>query len=80
MVHSPTQRGVNSKVPVRLVYIDGLNSWWGNLTVPAALGVPGFTSTPLPYNYIALAFWTYPGSAVDGVGMWANIASNMGPN
>jgi hypothetical protein len=48
--------------------------------VPAALGVPGFTATPLPYNYIVITFWTYPGSAQDASGIWEKIASNMGPN
>ena len=48
--------------------------------MPAALGVPGFTPTPLPFTHVALTFWTYPGNAQDASGMWANIGSNMGPN
>jgi chitinase len=66
--------------PIKFIYINRLTSWWGNLTLPAALAVPGFTATPLPYNYVAVTFWTYPGNAQDASGMWANIGANMGPN
>ncbi len=66
--------------PIKFIYINRLTSWWGNLTLPAALAVPGFTATPLPYNYVAVTFWTYPGSAQDASGMWANLVGNMGPN
>ena len=48
--------------------------------MPAALAVPGFTPTPLPFTHVALTFWTYPGNAQDASGIWANIGSNMGPN
>lgn len=71
----------SSSAPVKLIYINRLTSWWGAQTVPAALGVPGFTTTPLPYNYIVHTFWTYSqggsGSGQDAVGMWANLKGNM---
>lgn len=79
-LHPVSRKKLSTSAPVKLIYIDGLTSWWGNLTVPAALGIPGFTATPLPYTHIALAFWTAPGSAQDAVGMWATIGQNMGPN
>ena len=78
---TPTSRkGLASTTPIKFIYINRLTSWWGNLTLPAALGVPGFTTYPLPYNYVCHTFWTYPGSAQDASGMWANIGGNMGPN
>jgi chitinase len=77
--YSHTKGKASSSVPIRLVYIDGLTSWWGDVTLPAALGVPGYTAPGLPYNYIAHAFWTYPGSAVDAASMWAALANNMNP-
>jgi chitinase len=76
--YSNTQGKASSTVPIRFIYIDGLKSWYGDKAVPAALGVPGYTNSPLPYNYVALAFWLYPGSAVDAAGMWTNLATNMG--
>jgi chitinase len=69
-----------STAPIKFIYINGLTSWWGNLTIPAALAIPGFTKTVLPYNYVCLSFWTYPGSATDAAGIWSSIGSNMGPN
>lgn len=75
-----SKRNNDNPFPIKFIYINRLTSWWGNLTLPAALAVPGFTATPLPYNYVALTFWTYPGSAQDASGMWEKIASNMGPN
>lgn len=79
-VKAVSQRNSNNPFPIKFIYINRLTSWWGNLTLPAALAVPGFTATPLPYNYVALTFWTYPGSAQDASGMWANLVGNMGPN
>ena len=70
----------SSSTPVKFIYINRLTSWYGSLTLPAALAVPGFTPTPLPFTHVALTFWTYPGSAQDASGMWASIGSNMGPN
>lgn len=74
---NPTKKA-SSTVPIKFIYIDGLNSWYGENAIGAALAVPGYTKTPLPYNYVALAFWTYGQGAVDAAGMWANLAANMG--
>jgi hypothetical protein len=80
IIPSYNSKVASSSTPVKFIYINRLTTWWGNLTVPAALAVPGFTATPLPFTHVALTFWTYPGNALDASGMWANIASNMGPN
>lgn len=69
-----------SNVPIRFTYIDGLTAWYGAKAVPAALGVPGFTSNPLPFNYIALSFWTYSRGALDAANMWANLGDRIGDN
>lgn len=76
---NPAKRA-SSTIPIKFAYINRLTSWYGAQSVPKALAVPGFTDTPLPYNYIALTFWTYPNTPLDAAGMWANIAANMGPN
>lgn len=78
--YASTANNASSIMPIRFTYINRLTSWWGAQTVPAALGVPGFTSSPLPFNYIALTFWTYRSGALDAANMWANIGANMGAN
>lgn len=77
--YSHTKGKASSTVPIRFIYINRLTSWWGDVTLPAALGVPGYTAPGLPYNYVALTFWMYPGSVADAVSMWAALANNMNP-
>lgn len=79
-VYNPNKKELAATTAIKFIYIDVPTSWFGNLTVPPALGVPGFATPPHPYNYVCLAFWTYPSAAVDAAGVWANISSKMGVN
>ncbi len=79
-VYNPNKKELAATTPIKFIYIDVPTSWFGNLTVPPALGVPGFATPDHPYNYVCLAFWTYPSAAVDSAGVWANISAKMGPN
>jgi hypothetical protein len=42
----------------------------------AGLGVPGYTTSELPYNYFALSFWLTSGSA-DLAYIWENAGTAM---
>lgn len=64
--------GTTVDYPVRLTYIDKFNSWWPQPAILAGLGVPGYTNGALPYNYVALAFWTASGGPVDAALVWSN--------
>jgi hypothetical protein len=64
--------GTTVDYPVRLTYVDKFNSWWPPAAIAQGLGVPGYTVTTLPYNYICLAFWTYGTGAVDAALVWSN--------
>jgi hypothetical protein len=41
------------------------------------MGVPGYAKVT-PYNYIALAFWTYAGGPLDIVSIWADPIKYFG--
>jgi hypothetical protein len=41
------------------------------------MGVPGYAKST-PYNYVALAFWTYGGGALDIVSIWADPVKYFG--
>lgn len=60
--------------PIKLTYIDRFTSWWPPAAIAEGLAVPGYTQggVTLPFNYIALAFWTYGGGAVDAATVWSN--------
>lgn len=62
----------NSSIPypVYFAYVNRVTSWWGNEFV-AGMGVPGYASASLPYNYYALSFWLSSGPA-DIALAWAN--------
>lgn len=66
--------------PVRLTYIDRFTSWWPPAAIAEALAVPGYTlnNITLPFNYIALAFWTYGGGPVDAALVWSNPLNYIG--
>lgn len=64
--------------PVRLTYIDRFSSWWPQPAILGGLGVPGYTQGTLPFNYIALAFWTLSGPA-DAALVWSNPLYYIGP-
>ena len=63
--------------PVRLVYIDRINQWWPPVKIAEGMGVPGYAKVT-PYNYIALAFWTYAGGPLDIVSIWADPIKYFG--
>lgn len=67
-----TAYGATINYPIRLTYIDRLNQWWPPSAIAQGLGVPGYTTGTLPFNYIALAFWTYGSGAVDAATVWSN--------
>lgn len=79
-VYNPNKKQLASTTPIKFIYIDVPTSWFGELTIPPALGVPGFANPDHPYNYVCLSFWTYPSTPVDSAGVWANISSKMGAN
>mgnify|MGYP001323148856 CR=1 FL=1 len=68
----------NSKIsyPIRLAYVNGMNSWWPATAIAAGLGVPGYAQNH-SYNYIVLAFWLTSGAA-DSALVWANPTMYMG--
>ena len=70
------QQGRRSSVtyPIKLTYIDGFTQWWPPSAIAQGLAVPGYTQggVPLPFNYIALAFWTYGTGPVDAATVWSN--------
>jgi hypothetical protein len=63
---------VDASVPVKLTYIDRFNQWWPPAAIAQGLAVPGYTTNALPFNYIALAFWTYSTGPVDAALVWSN--------
>jgi hypothetical protein len=63
---------VDTSVPIKLTYIDRFSQWWPPAAIAQGLAVPGYTTTTLPFNYIALAFWTYAGGPVDAALVWSN--------
>jgi hypothetical protein len=63
--------------PVRLTYIDRINQWWPPTKIAEGMGVPGYAKST-PYNYVALAFWTYGGGALDIVSIWADPVKYFG--
>lgn len=62
--------------PVRLAYIDAINSWWPPESIAAGMGVPGFAKKHI-YNYLAFAFWMSGGPA-DIALIWANPVKYFG--
>jgi chitinase len=60
--------------PIYFSFADSINSWWGNAML-ADMGVPTY-ATSLPYNYIALSFWTTSGPA-DLAYVWATASTSM---
>jgi hypothetical protein len=69
---------VDASVPIKLTYIDRFAQWWPPSAIAQGLAVPGYTTTTLPFNYIALAFWTYAGGPVDAALVWSNLIYYMG--
>lgn len=67
----------SSSTPVNFIYINRLSAWSGNQAVPAALAVPGFSSSPLPFTHVALTFWLYPTGPFDASLVWANISAHV---
>ena len=55
--------------PIRLAYVNILNSWWPAEDIAAGLGVPGYASDNI-YNYIALTFWSCGNRVFDTVKTW----------
>jgi chitinase len=77
---SPTVSVDPVNYPVRFVYIDRFTSWWPPAAIAEGLAVPGYTlnNVTLPYNYVALAFWTYGGGPVDAALVWSNPLNYIG--
>lgn len=58
-------------LPIRLTYINNILSWRSAFGLAASLGVPGY-APPHLYNYIVLAFWTYPDTPKQAAFLWAS--------
>jgi hypothetical protein len=62
--------------PIRLTYINSIQSWSSQSAILAGLGVPGYAK-PHTYNYIALAFWSQNGP-LDIVKLWGDPVTYIG--
>lgn len=56
------------RYPVRLTYINSINSWASPSTIAEGMGIPGYAPDH-NYNYIVLAFWS-KGNPVDMAKVW----------
>lgn len=64
--------------PVRFTYINSINSWNSQADIIAGLGVPGYAKSH-PYNYIALAFWSFSGP-LDMAKVWDDPVKYIKPS
>ena len=62
--------------PVRLTYINSINSWREPSNVAEGMGIPGYAPDH-NYNYIALAFWS-KGNPLDMVKVWNDPKTYLG--
>ncbi|ETO30278.1 hypothetical protein RFI_06841, partial [Reticulomyxa filosa] len=49
-----------------VAYIDDLTGWW-DTSILEAMGVPGYTKKPHPYNVLILSFYLSNGNAADAL-------------
>ncbi|CAM6004217.1 unnamed protein product [Sphagnum balticum] len=56
--------------PVRLAYIDRINSFQTVQSIAAGMGIPGYAPANI-YNYICLGYWTSSKGAQDIAEVWA---------
>ena len=68
---------VDIERPIRLAYVNSLNSWWPAADIAAGMGVPGY-STENIYNYIVLTFWSCGNRVFDTVKVWNDPIGNIG--
>ncbi|CAM6005821.1 unnamed protein product [Sphagnum balticum] len=56
--------------PVRLAYIDRLNSFQTVQSIAAGMGIPGYAPTNI-YNYVCFGYWTSSKGPQDIAEVWA---------
>eukprot|EP00178_Gracilaria_changii_P011312 TRINITY_DN32280_c0_g1_i1.p1 TRINITY_DN32280_c0_g1~~TRINITY_DN32280_c0_g1_i1.p1 ORF type:complete len:138 (-),score=3.54 TRINITY_DN32280_c0_g1_i1:656-1069(-) len=61
---------LTNNYPIRSVYIDHSEFWYGN-KIALALGVPGYAPANL-YNYVMLGFWNCEDVPTDVALVWLN--------
>lgn len=62
--------------PVRFTYVNAVASWSSYRNILSGMGVPGYAAKH-NYNYIALAFWSYP-NLLDMVKLWDDPVKYLG--